>query len=75
MKEEKGNLKYDYFISLNDPETILLIDVWKSQSDIDLHHASPMMKTIMALREKYNLHMKVERFIDDDSMPEGDRKF
>lgn len=26
IKEEQGNLKYDYFISIDDPETVLLID-------------------------------------------------
>lgn len=75
IKEEQGNLKYDYFISVDNPETVLLIDSWKSQSDIDLHHASPMMNTIMALREKYDLHMRVERYKDDDLVLEGDRSF
>lgn len=76
IREEAGNLKYDYFIKLDDPETVLLIDSWESQSAIDLHHASPMMKTIMSLREKYNLHMRVERFItDENGIPDSDQKF
>lgn len=30
----------------------------------------------MELREKYHLHMKVERFLSDDSgIPEKDKKF
>lgn len=76
IREEAGNLKYDYFIKLDDPETVLLIDSWESQSAIDLHHASPMMKTIMSLRDKYNLHMRVERFItDENGIPDSDKKF
>ena len=47
IKKEKGNLKYDYFVPLYDSETVLLIDSWSSQEAIDIHHASPMMKTIM----------------------------
>ena len=31
--------------------------------------------TIFKLREKYNLHMKVERYISDDDIPEKDEKF
>ena len=27
---------------------------------VDVHHGTPMMNTIFRLREKYNLHMKVE---------------
>ena len=66
IRKEEGNLRYDYFIPMNDPETVLLIDSWKDQSSIDIHHSSPMMSTIAALREKYDLHMEVECFISDD---------
>lgn len=75
IKEEPGNLKYDYFFSVQDSETVLLIDSWASQEAIDVHHASPMMQKIIELREKYDLHMKVERFISDESDSSGDEKF
>lgn len=75
IRNEAGNLRYEYYQSLDDPETILLIDSWKDQGSIDVHHASPMMKTIMELREKYDLHMTVERYISDDGMPEKDADF
>lgn len=75
IKNEVGNLKYDYFIELDDPETVLLIDSWTSQEAIDLHHASPMMQTITSLREKYDLHMRVERYISDSDAPQSDEKF
>ena len=69
IRAESGNIRYEYYIPMNDPETVLLIDAWESQEVLDIHHASPMMATIAALREKYDLHMTVERFvsIDDDS--------
>ena len=66
IRSEEGNIRYQYFQPLNNPETILLIDSWKDQAAIDKHHASPMMKVITELREKYDLHMSVERFISDD---------
>ena len=76
IRAEAGNLRYEYYQSLDDPETVLLIDQWRDQAAIDTHHASPMMKTIAALREKYDLHMKVERFVSEDSgLPESDRSF
>ena len=64
IRAEEGNVRYEYYISLDDPETVLLIDSWRDQAAIDAHHASPMMKTIASLREKYDLHMTVERFVD-----------
>jgi quinol monooxygenase YgiN len=76
IRNEAGNLKYEYFYPANDSETVLLIDVWKDQNAIDVHHASPMMAKISALREKYNLHMKVERYISDSAgVPDSDKKF
>lgn len=75
IRKENGNLRYEYYIALDDPETVLLIDSWKNQESIDIHHASPMMGKIMALREKYDLHMTVERYISDDSMPDRDESF
>ena len=65
IRAEEGNLRYEYYIPLDDPETILLIDSWTDQAAIDIHHASPMMKTIASLREKYDLHMTVERFVSE----------
>lgn len=75
IKNEGGNLKYDYFLQMDDPNTVLLIDSWTSQEAIDLHHASPMMKTITELREKYDLHMRVERYVSDSETPQSDEKF
>ena len=66
IRSEDGNLRYEYFYPMDDPETVLLIDSWRDQEAIDVHHASPMMEMIANLREKYNLHMKVERFVSDD---------
>ena len=66
IRAEEGNIRYEYYSSLDDPETSLLIDSWRDQAAIDNHHASPMMKTIASLREKYDLHMRVERFVSED---------
>jgi quinol monooxygenase YgiN len=74
IRAEKGNVRYEYFIPINDPETVLLIDSWESQEAIDIHHASDMMQKIAELREKYDLHMRVERFVSDD-LPPADEGF
>ncbi len=73
IRAEKGNLRYEYFQPMGDPETVLLIDSWTNQAAIDEHHASPMMQKLAALREKYDLHMTVERYVSD--VYEEDDKF
>ncbi len=82
IRAEKGNLRYEYYLPFGETadsddsdETILLIDSWENQQAIDLHHATPMMKTIAELREKYDLHMTIERFVSDDNIPEQDKGF
>ena len=74
IRAEAGNLRYEYYQPLDDPETILLIDSWENQAAIDAHHASPMMETIASLREKYDLHMTVERFVSAET-PEPEDRF
>ena len=73
IRAEPGNLRYAYYVPLEDPETVLLIDSWEDQAAIDLHHASPMMETVAALREKYDLHMTVERFVSAEAAPQDQR--
>ena len=76
IRAEEGNLRYEYFFPMDDKETVLLIDSWKDQQAIDVHHASPMMGKIAALREKYDLHMKVERYVPDETaIPAKDKAF
>lgn len=76
IRAEEGNLKYDYFVKMDDPETVLLIDSWQSQAALDAHHKSPMMKKIAELRDKYDLHMKVERYSSDEfGLPNGDARY
>lgn len=55
---------------------MLLIDAWESQEAINAHHASPMMATIAKLRDKYDLHMRVERYLSDEGgVPQTDEGF
>ncbi len=73
IRAEEGNVKYEYFMPIEDQlngpdseeETVMLMDCWKDQAALDIHHASPMMGEITALREKYDLHMSVERIVGE----------
>ncbi len=62
IRQEEGNLGYEYFFPVDDEETVLLIDKWKNQEALDFHHKTRMMEQIAALREKYKLKMRVERY-------------
>ena len=66
IRAEKGNLRYEYFLPIDDPETVLLIDEWENEEALDFHHKSPQMSEIAALREKYRLKMRVQKFQDTE---------
>jgi len=64
VRAEEGNEKYEYFFPMEDEETVLLIDRWKNQEALDIHHQSEMMKDISDLKNKYHLKMRVEKLVE-----------
>ena len=66
IRAEEGNERYEYFFPMDDSETVLLIDRWKDQQVLDIHHKTEMMTEIAGLRRKYKLRMKVERYVDEN---------
>ena len=65
VRAEVGNERYEYFFPMEDAETVLLIDRWKDQEALDIHHKSEMMKQIAELRDKYKLRLRVERYLEE----------
>lgn len=66
IRGEEGNERYEYFFPMEDPQTVLLIDRWRDQKALDFHHKTEMMSRIAALRKKYKIRMRVERYCDLD---------
>ena len=65
VRAEEGNERYEYFFPMEDAETVLLIDRWKNQEVLDIHHKSELMKQIAELREKYKLRLRVKRYVEE----------
>ncbi|MBR3969981.1 MAG: antibiotic biosynthesis monooxygenase [Ruminococcus sp.] len=75
IRAEKGNIRYDYFFPIDNPDTLLLIDSWENQQALDIHHNTPMMQKIIDLRGKYDLHMTVERYVSAEPENPADNDF
>lgn len=71
IRAQEGNERYEYYLPMDEDETILLIDRWTNQEAIDRHHKSEMMIEIAELRKKYHLKMKVQRFIDESEQADS----
>lgn len=52
IRKEEGNLKYEYFYPIDDQETVLLIDKWKDEEALDIHHKLDMTKEIIELNQQ-----------------------
>lgn len=76
IRQEKGNIRYEYYQPFSKENQILLIDEWENQEAINQHHQSEAMNKIMTLRDKYNVHMTVRRFrLEEDEVPSYDHSF
>lgn len=42
IRNEAGNIKYDYFLPIDDEETVLLIDSWEKR-DISIYSLNPSL--------------------------------
>lgn len=73
IRNLEGNLGYDYYLSLENPNTILLIDKWANQAALDRHHALNMAR-ISELREKYHLTVTACRY-EEKAVPAKDSKY
>ena len=63
IRNEDGNEQHEYFFSNESSEKVLLIESWRDQRALDAYQASPLKATLMNLKDKYDLEMKVKRYI------------
>lgn len=53
VRAEDGCIRYDYFYSAADPDTVLLFEEWESQHHQQVHLTQPHIADIKAIKEKY----------------------
>lgn len=62
IRNEDGNRSYEYYLSKDNEDVVLLVDKWTNQEALDYHHQSDMMVKLAELRKKYQLKLKVEKY-------------
>lgn len=65
IRNEQGNLQYEYFSSLDDPKQVILIEHWSNAYDLSRHSQGEYIKKVGVLKEKYHLTSEVNKFIID----------
>ena len=61
-RAEEGNLCYDYFLSYEDPDEILLFEMWKNGEALMMHGKEPHFNRIGQLRVESGVHSTVESY-------------
>jgi len=52
-RQEPGNLAYDYFLSVDHPDELLLVEKWKDQASIERHKTLPHYLRLRDLKATY----------------------
>ena len=62
VRAEDGCLQYDYHISCEAPDTVVLLEQWRDAAALERHQAQPHMADIRALKAAYVLDFNMERY-------------
>jgi len=60
-RNEPGNLTYDYFLSVDNPDELLLVEKWTDKKSLDEHCLLPHFIRLQALKKDYIKEVSVVR--------------
>ena len=58
-RAEEGNLEYSFFLSVENPDEVLLKEAWESRDAQQAHMKTPHMAAYKLLKDKYILGAKM----------------
>lgn len=59
---ENGNLKYEYYFSVEDKNKLLLIEIWKSKSFQEIHKETEHFKKLQSIKQKYVTDVELREY-------------
>lgn len=62
VRAEDGCIGYEYFVSFDDPDSMVLIEHWRDEAALEAHARSENMKRIGSLKDRHGLSATVEKF-------------
>ena len=62
VRAEDGCIQYDYHLSLEERDTVVLLEKWRDGDALAAHMQQPHMATIKELKERYALDTVLERY-------------
>lgn len=62
VREEKGCIKYDYYFAEKDKNELLLVEMWETKEDQQLHIEQEHMKLLRSFKDDYVLSTDLKAF-------------
>ncbi len=62
VRAEDGCLQYDYHLSLEHPDAVVLLEKWRDSEALRCHMAQPHMETLKELKSRFVLDTSIERY-------------
>lgn len=62
IHRENGFIGYDYYLSADDPDKLLLVEKWSSEERQKAHLETEHMGKLKLIKEKYVTDTQVEKF-------------
>ena len=55
VRNEEGCIRYDYYISVKDSDTVFLFEEWETKNHQQIHLTQPHIATLRAIKEEYTI--------------------
>lgn len=62
-RAEAGNIKYDYYIPVEDNDDLLLLEKWRDADALTEHGKQPLMARLKEIKAEYVIDTIIEKFI------------
>lgn len=59
--ENPGCIRYDFYIPMEDENTVYLTEFWENDEALKVHQAQPYRKTHAEIKAKYCLNVEVKQ--------------
>ena len=68
VRGEDGCLQYDYHLSCEKPDTVVLLEKWRDAAALERHLAQPHMVEIGRVKEAFVERTDLEKFVSRNSI-------
>ena len=63
-RAEAGNIKYDYYMSAEDENEMLLVEMWRDEEAIAFHNEQDHFKRLVELKDDFVEKTTIEKYYD-----------